>query len=78
MKEILKNTLLIVCFGIIMWLAVTFIISAGIIVFILIIFGLAICGAYKLWEQYAKEELLKKEENFDTLKENNKNEKEDN
>jgi hypothetical protein len=44
---------------------------------VLVVIGLAICGAYKIWEKYAKEELLKKEENFDILKDSKKEEEKD-
>jgi len=60
MNETLKTILIIGGFGIIVWLAITFIISAGIVLFILFIIGLTIYGAYHIWEDYAKEELLKK------------------
>ena len=72
MKDNLKTILLVAGFGIIVWLVIVFVFSAGIIILVLTVIGLAICGAHRIWEGYAKEELLKKEENFDTLKEENK------
>lgn len=72
MKDNLKTILLVAGFGIIVWLVIVFVFSAGIIILVLTVIGLAICGAYRIWKGYTKEELLKKEENFDTLKEENK------
>jgi len=73
MNETLKNVLMIVCLGVIMWLTVVFIISAGMIIFVLFIIGLVIYGLYNIWEKFSKNELSKKEENFNTLKEEEKN-----
>ena len=50
-------------------LSAYFALSPTMLLTILSIVGLAAFGAYTLWERYAKQELLKKEENFDTLKE---------
>jgi hypothetical protein len=77
MKEILKTVLLVAVFGIIVWVTIIFLFSAGVIILVLVVIGLAICGAYKIWEKYAKEELLKKEENFDILKDSKKEEEKD-
>jgi FtsH-binding integral membrane protein len=76
MSETLKKILLITCFGIIIWLVIIFMVSAGVIILVLTVIGLVIFGAYKLWEDYAKKELLKREENFDILKDSKKEEKE--
>jgi len=72
MNQTLKKILLIALFGMISYLAAIFIISTGMILIVLIIIGLSILGAYKLWEKFAKEELLKHEESFDRLKEEEK------
>ena len=77
MKDNLKTILLVASFGIIVWVVIMFLFSTGVIILILTVIGLAICGAYKIWEDYAKEELLKKEENFDILKDSKKEEEKD-
>jgi len=68
-KKTIKKILLAVTFGVLAYLVILFVISTGMILLILTVIGLALYGAYTLWEKYAKEELLKKEENFDELKE---------
>ncbi len=68
-KKSLKKIVSVICFGVIFYFAILFVISTGMVLLILAAFGLSLFGAYTLWEKYAKEELLKKEENFDTLKE---------
>ena len=54
--------------GIIAWLLILFVIYTGIVLIIWVACGLALFGLYTLWERYAKQELMKKEENFDILK----------
>ncbi len=68
MNQTVRQILSVALFGIIAYLAIVFIISSGAILIVLILIGLGIYGAYALWEKYAKFELMKKEENFDTLK----------
>jgi len=75
MNQTVKNILLIAAFGIIAYVALIFIIYTGLTLIIWIIGALALVGAYKLWEDYAKNELMKREENFDILKEKNNNNK---
>ena len=62
MNEKIKKGLMILVFGIIAYLCIIFIISTGILLIVLIIAGLAMIGAYDLWEKYAKTTLLTKEE----------------
>lgn len=69
MNQTVKQILSVALFGIIAYLAIMFIISTGAVLIVLIVIGLGIYGAYVLWEKYAKCELMKKEENFNTLKE---------
>jgi FtsH-binding integral membrane protein len=69
LNPIVEKILVAITFGIIAYLVILFVISTGMILLILATIGLAVFGAYTLWETYAKNELLKKEENFDTLKE---------
>ncbi|HQF36526.1 MAG TPA: hypothetical protein PLL26_02690 [Candidatus Dojkabacteria bacterium] len=72
MNQTLKQILSVALFGVIAYLTIIFIISTGTILIVLAVIGLGIYGAYELWEKYAKKELLKHEENFDTLKEGEK------
>lgn len=69
MNETIKKILIGITFGLIAYLAIIFIMSTGFVLLILTILGFASFGAYTVWEKYAKEELAKREENFDTLKE---------
>ena len=68
MNQTFKQILLVATFGVIAYLTILFVISTGAILIVLILIGLGLYGAYELWEKYAKLELMKKEENFDTLK----------
>ena len=54
MKEILKTVLLVAVFGIIVWVTIIFLFSTGVIILVLVVIGLAICGAYKIWENMQK------------------------
>jgi FtsH-binding integral membrane protein len=66
-KKSLKKFLSVICFGVIVYFAILFIISTGMVLLLLAAIGLSLFGAYTLWEKYAKEELIKKEENLDIL-----------
>jgi len=68
-NETIKKVILIAIFGIIVYFALMFIIYTGVTLVIWVVGALALVGAYKLWEDYAKKELLKREENFNILKE---------
>jgi len=68
-KKSLKKFVLVICFGVIIYFAIFFIISTGMVLLLLTAIGLSLFGAYTLWEKCAKKELMKKEENLDTLEE---------
>ena len=68
-KATIKKIILAIIFGTIAYLAIIFIMSTWVILTILTVVGLALFGAYTVWEKYAKNELMKKEENFSSLKE---------
>ena len=67
-KDTIKKIVVVIIFGIIVYLAIIFIIATWIVFVVLFTMGLALFGAYTAWDKYAKNELMKKEENFDELK----------
>lgn len=67
-----KEILNIIVFGIILILTVVLIVSMGFMFIILLIGIICIYGAYHLWINHIVYPSLKKEENFDTMKEEEK------
>jgi len=72
MNETIKKILSVTLFGVIVYLAIIIAISTGVILIILAILCLSVVGAYSLWEMIKSKELMKKEENFDSLKDKEK------
>lgn len=68
-SESWKEILNIIIFGIIVILTVVLIVSTGFILILFLIMCMCIYGAYHLWTEYIVYPSLKKEENFDTMKE---------
>lgn len=66
-KTTIKKVITIIIFGSIAYLVMLFIISTWVILLVLTTVGLALFGAYTAWEKYAKNELMKKEENVNEL-----------
>ena len=69
MMTTIKKILLVITLCVIAYFTIVFILATAAILVTMAIVGLSIFGAYIIWQKYAMKELMKKEENFEILKE---------